>query len=405
MEPPELRFRILQALLEWEHSEDSRMLEVGQLANRFGVSTHDVVDQLDILEIQAAVEVNRALGDGSSNTAFITGVGKKMVEEMKQSQAPSTGRASVSEPTGEAIKLLEEVTRELWEKDLNIVASLRKCLHAVRLLGWEEDWISKELDGYPVEEAPSWREATGTSEWLNANQKVIKKSVADFYLTQPLVDLNYRRRTGSSFLGGKEKKVKGIKCFEVLSVNSLSIEIVLNRITERLFNYASKALVALRFGQTTENAFRQYQDSVSNALVKLGIEDYLKAVYQNLLCDDEASWQTGVLACRNILHKLSEMLWQAPGNVYPYLNAKDGSPMRITRNDVRNRIRAYLHQKGLRSDDMLMRTIDPLYSMASSGKGSVSYEHAQSVMLYTYIFLGEMIRLTDMQPLKEIQKV
>lgn len=140
-------------------------------------------------------------------------------------------------------------------------------------------------------------------------------------------------------------------------------------------------------------------------LVKLGIEDYLKAVYQNLLRDDDASWQAAVLACRNILHKLSEMLWQAPETVYPYMKAKDGSPMRVTRNKVRNRIRAYLHQKGLRSDDMIMSMIDPLYSMASSGKSSVGYEHTQSVMVYTYIFLGEMIRLTDMQPLKKIQKV
>ena len=53
---------------------------------------------------------------------------------------------------------------------------------------------------------------------------------------------------------------------------------------------------------------------------------------------------------------------------------------------------------------MIMNMIDPLYAMASSGKSPVSYEYAQSVMVYIYIFLGEMIRLTDMKPLRELQK-
>lgn len=372
MESPELCYRILQALLEWEHSGDNRMLEAGQLANSFGVSTHDVVDQLDILEIQTAVKVYRSFGNGSGNTALITGVGKKMVEELKKDQAPPTVRASASEPTIDAIKLLEEVTRELYEKDLNIVASLRKYLHAVRLLGWDEVWISKELEGYSVEEAPSWRKATCLSQWLNTDFKALKKGVADFSLTQPLIDLDHRQKDGFSYRSGKEKKVNGKKCFELLTIDPLSIETVLNRITEMLFNYASKALVTLKFGQTMENAFRQYQESVSNALLQMGLEDYLEAVYQNLSHDNAASWQAGVLACRNILHKLSEMLWQAPEKEYPYLNAKDGSPMKIMRDREKNRIRAYLHQKGLKSDDMLMHTINPLYSMASSGKSSVT---------------------------------
>ncbi len=58
------------------------MLEVGQLAKSFGAKVNDVVDQLDILEVQAAVEVQREFGDGSKNTALITGVGKLTLEQM-----------------------------------------------------------------------------------------------------------------------------------------------------------------------------------------------------------------------------------------------------------------------------------------------------------------------------------
>ena len=89
-----MRFRILQALLDWEHSGNSAMLDVGQLAKSFGVKVNDVVDQLDILEGQAAVEVQRVFGDGSKSTALITGIGKLTLEQMlhNRNQAPVTSR-------------------------------------------------------------------------------------------------------------------------------------------------------------------------------------------------------------------------------------------------------------------------------------------------------------------------
>ena len=53
---------------------------------------------------------------------------------------------------------------------------------------------------------------------------------------------------------------------------------------------------------------------------------------------------------------------------------------------------------------MLPITIDPLYSMACAGKTVVPHQYAESVLIYTYIFLGEMIRLTDMKPVIEIKE-
>jgi len=105
------------------------------------------------------------------------------------------------------------------------------------------------------------------------------------------------------------------------------------------------------------------------------------------------------------MYKLSETLWQSPDKSYPYIKANNGSAMRVTRNEPRNRIRAYLHEKGVTADDMLRRMIDPLFSMASAGKRPVSYEHAQSVLILTYIFVAEMIRLTNMIPVVKVRKI
>jgi hypothetical protein len=188
-------------------------------------------------------------------------------------------------------------------------------------------------------------------------------------------------------------------------MSATSSKKVLDQISEKLFDDVSKALVAVKFGQVTADVFRKYQASVSATLGQLGIDDYLKAAYQNLLQNNKASWQAAVEACRNIMYKLSETLWQSPDTTHPYLKAKNGTPMRVTLNEPRNRIRAYLHEKGVTEDDMLRRMIDPLYSMASAGKRTVSHEHAQSVLILAYIFVAEMIRLTDMIPVVKTREI
>ena len=48
MRPEELRMNILKALSEWDKSGRSTLIEAHQLAKKFNVSTHDIVDQFDI---------------------------------------------------------------------------------------------------------------------------------------------------------------------------------------------------------------------------------------------------------------------------------------------------------------------------------------------------------------------
>lgn len=391
MQPRELRLHILQALLNWAHSGDRRLPEAQQLADSIGVNLHDIVDQLDILEIDGAVDVGRALGDGSNMTAMITGVGKKMVEAaQQQSQSQSTSKSSLLDSTSRATELLEELASDLCEvtfKLSNLVAYLRKYLMAIRLLGWNEEWINKELNGYSYED--------GATPWRLVDNI--------WYLPQPTAELIPSLQRGLSLPAWEiNKSTSG---YSEHKVPPQSIKNVLDKITEKLFDHVSNAVVALRFGKVTATVFRKYQESVSHILTHLGIDDQLQSAYQNLLVDNKASWPIAVLACRNILQRLSDTLWQSTEKEYSYLKDDNGAAIKVHKDNVRNRIRAYLHQKGLKDKDMLMRMIDPLYSMGSSGKRPVSYEQAQSVLIYTYIFLGEMIRLTDMQPVIIVNKI
>jgi len=377
--------------LNWAHSGDSRLPEARQLAESIGVNLQDILDQFDVLEIDGAVDVARTFGDGSNTTAMITGIGKKIVEaEQQKSQSQSTPKPSLLDSTRRATELLEELASDLCVvtfKVSNLVAYLRKYLMAIRILGWNEEWINKELNGYSYED--------GATPWRLVDNI--------WYLLQPTAELILNLERGLSLPAWEI--IKSTNGYSKHNVSPQSIKIVLDKIAEKLFDHVSKAVVTLRFGEVTATVFRKYQESVSRALAHLGIDDQLQSAYQNLLVDNEASWQIAVLACRNILQKLSDTLWQSTDKEYPYLKEGSGAAIKVHKDNVRNRIRAYLHQKGLKDEDMLRKMIDPLYYMGSSGKRHVTYEHAQSVLIYTYIFLAEMIRLTDMQPVTKVHEI
>jgi hypothetical protein len=336
----------------------------------------------------------------------------------------------VSSPQDEAIDILEEVLDNFFRQAVDLKNVLRRCVHVCEILNWSEQltWFQNELFGYPSDvELPWYRKAIkGRMEWRATGgfdtvlaqviedrrrlrgepikyTKMDVRAGIDWVLS--VSQWGYSESTGRKSLQYISFRHENIETEKVKVYDKQIFQTILTNIENLVFNFVSTSLVAVKFGQVTANVFRKYQDSASATLGRLGVEDHLKAAYQNLLQNNEASWQAAVEACRNIMYKLSETLWQSPDTHHPYLKAKNRSAMRVTRNEPRNRIRAYLQEKGVKEDGMLRRMIDPLYSMASAGKRTVSYEHAQSVLILTYIFVAEMIRLTDMIPVVKVREV
>ena len=258
------------------------------------------------------------------------------------------------------------------------------------------NWITLELNGYPDDEDPPWRHVSVQVDWrLRRGGPTVAQSSQEVCVRTSVGELYAFRSDGCELsLGRQGPTYEGERLAGFAKIGSESIEQVLQKISSKLFDQVSKHVTTLKFGEVVESVFREYQASVSQAMSKLGIEDYLKNAYENLLGKDEASCQSSALACRNVLYALSEKLYRTTGDTYPYL--KEG--IKVTHDKPRNRIKAYLHQKGMKSDSLLMVMVDPLYGKASAGKGPISYEDAQSVLINTYIFLGELARCTDMEP-------
>jgi len=179
------------------------------------------------------------------------------------------------------------------------------------------------------------------------------------------------------------------------------IDVVLERIAGELFDRATKTLVAARFGAAIDTIFRDYQRDVGSALSNLGIEDHLETAYRNLKGGDESKWRAAALACRNVLHDLSTKLWCVECGDY---NFDDGQGL-VKLNNPRIKLRAYMREKRLNKKDTPVALLEPVYADASAAKTKCSYEDARSVLIVTYLFLAELIRQTDMEPVTEIKKV
>lgn len=163
---------------------------------------------------------------------------------------------------------------------------------------------------------------------------------------------------------------------------------------------------------TIVTLFDSYRKRVDEALAKFGLSNNLELIYQNLSSSNPAAWTQAALACRQVIYDLSKKLLQVSDTTYAYIPGQDGKPMSLAQNKEKNRLAAYMHQMGIRSNNPLaVKQLDYLESLmreltneaSGSGKSSTTtHDEACSVVLHTYLFLGELERLTGFQIVTQI---
>jgi len=301
----------------------------------------------------------------------------------------------------EALELLRKVADDL-ARGGDVLSCLRNYRRGQRVLGRDEGWVAMELDRYPMTETPSWRIIRTKVYWQGKDSYSSMEAIANVCIRLPVGELYAIHDKG-----GWVENCDLVKTSKdgVVSVSTklshTSIEVILQRISEKLFDLVSNDVVSLEFGGTAESVFSEYQEAVSQAMSKLGIEDNVQNAYENLQGGNKASWRISALACRNILGDLGKKLYQAPEKVYPYI----GKPMPVGLKNEMNRIRAYLHQNNIGADSLLAQMLQPLYEEACRGKSDINYEEAQSIVINTYVFVGELARRTNMQPVTELRRL
>lgn len=332
----------------------------------------------------------------------------KGVQKYGDSKARSIARFE-SEPssTMEAESNLELLLSSLTKPNFNLEELARLMMMyriSLRLLGLDEEWVNKELKGYSKDEKlPSYRKPYCKTEYVSSkDEKIIDSSDMVYECVSPLIFVASNVQDGWIDTFNCTRQVAGsrVSAEKRVHVGNWEVRMMIEGIAEELCDRATTTLVTARFGAAIDTIFRDYQRAVGSTLSNLGIEDHLETAYRNLKGGDESKWRAAALACRNVLHDLSANLWCVKGDYYDI----SGESMCVKPDMVRNRLRAYMHVKGVKKDDTPRALLDPLYNQASAAKTKCSYEDARSVLIVTYLFLAELIRETDMKPVTEIKK-
>lgn len=333
----------------------------------------------------------------------------KGIPEYRDSKA-GTIRGLGGEPsaTMEAESSLQSLLSSLSDPNFRLEELpylMRRYMLSLRLLGSDDEWVSDELKGYSIDkELPTYRWYNCDTKYVAVDSdKVIKEGREIYGFMESVGFIVSRREEGwvdENVV--PDKPLMGSLAGEIRSVvpGQFEIDIVLEKIAVELFDRASKTLVTAKFGAAIDTIFRDYQKVVGSALANLEIDDHLETAYRNLKGGDEASWRAAALVCRNVLQDLSAKLWRVECDNYDM----GGELMSVKSDRVRNRLRAYMHVKGLNRDDTPAAVVDSVYAQASAAKIKCSYEDARSVLIVTYLFLAELIRQTDMKPVTEIKK-
>ena len=335
-----------------------------------------------------------------------------MMEEFQKpmySQARSVANLE-SEPsaTMEAESILQSLLSSLSNPNFKLEELphvMRKYMLSLRLLGINDEWARKELQGYlNTEKLPIYRQQYCGVEYIEAkSRKMIEEKRELYDFNQNIVFIVNHRETGwANEHKGPNKRLAGnlVSTKKRDVPTKWEIDMVLDRVVEETFDRASKTLVTARFGSAIDTIFRDYQKVVGSTLSSIEIEDHMDTAYRNLKGGNEANWRAAALACRNVLQDLSAKLWCVECDDYNM----GGELISVKSDKVRNRLRAYMHLKGLNRDDTPVALLDPVYAQCSAAKTKCSYEDARSVLIVTYLFIAELIRQTDMKKVTKIER-
>ena len=339
-------------------------------------------------------------------------------------------------PQLEATEILADVVAKLMSSRRDIIVIMRKCQHVCELLQWEPDksWFHQELNGYPKDGSlPPYRQVAAQRHWepeptsldwvhWDTAKTVGALSAEDTHvevLTLPVRDDldwllraaegGYRNPTGENRETTADSRRMVLHQVDVAPAHRFSA--IVYKIENQALDFASGAYAQLRYGNALGDIWSEYRKVVDAGLVRLNFGKHLEVIEAGLTSDNPEAWRAAIFQCRSLFEDLARYLWQDNRRTYVYLpGTGPESKLEVTEDKYKNRLSAYLHQKGLFSGnkafivdemDRLATSVSTLISLQSKAHRQIGKQDARSIAISTYIILGEFVNRTDLQPVTE----
>jgi len=343
-------------------------------------------------------------------------------------------------PQEEATSLLSQVVSELTSTSHDLKTVLRKCQHICELLDWQQQliWFRQELNGYPYPSnvpLPFYRKILGIRRWNVAESGHDFTAWTAESITRGIDLAVYEEEADtldvwanidwfiSAAKNGYKERLPETKTVTV-SYGRERITMYRDRIFSagsfmdrlaqlevQIFDFVSKSYVQLKYGNLITDIWSSYRSVVDTQIAQLQLSNHLQAIQSGIQSNNPESWRASAFACRSLLTDLANYLWQDPKPRYEYLPGKtnDGK-LDVTHGSTKNRIAAYLHQKGLSGTEgkymrneaeRLVASIDSIISFQSAAHNPINLQNARSIAISTYLLVGEIVTRTNLIPIKK----
>ena len=339
----------------------------------------------------------------------------------------------------EAATIFASVVRDLAEPAPDIKRALRHCLHACQILGWSEPakWFEQELGGYfPGSDVPPHRRVIARLIWrsvdvpsLSSDSPVVGTRRLREIGQLPVATVEEELRAGIDWLlaaaqvGYKEKtgettplfmspaSKSGLMMERVKVIDAATFQETRNTIEHFTFEFASKHYAQLAYGEALADIWQGYSRVVDEAIARLNFGNHLSAIQSGIQSTNPQDHRNAVFGCRNLLEDFAEYLWRDPRETYtPLKGDGEGGKLKVTRDRSANRLSVYLHQKGIAGKqgkyhrdefERLAVSLRSLIGVQSEAHADISLQDAQSVAIATYIAIGTVANLTDLEPIEQ----
>jgi len=334
--------------------------------------------------------------------------------------------------------MLESILTALPAISYTVDSVTMRARHAYEQLGWQQgaDLFTRELLGYDQgQELPPYRKVDCQRIWQTGDTwaALYETNHPDPRLAGKAATFDLR--TGLGFLaqqglGGQELRQQTAKTqaipytwagrrdtatwAEWIVVSPSAVRHMLDLYRNLMHIWIGRAVIALHAGMEATPLWEILRADADRLASDAGVGDDLRSIVQAALTGRPSEMEGALVRCRNVIDKVSRYLYQAPGAAYPRI--KDGTgktPMAVDGNRYRNRLTAYLHQKGLNAEDRqlidshlnwFMGFVDLVNRLGSKGKGhiDISQRDVANGLMHTYLLLSEIAERTDGQPITKV---
>jgi hypothetical protein len=304
----------------------------------------------------------------------------------------------------EAEHILELSSELLDDMELSRLPAdklLFKANRLARLAGSEDikKWLTYELQGYNSSEPISLRYMGLTGRWTNYEKK--EGFWGPLAQQEATIETNKARieATKLTSLSGEwalAVSADAARTHGALSSVILQLSGIRSRVLGLLHTFVTSVYYERQFADVAERTFEGYKRDVDALIAEKagGVLTKMPAVVARLKEGDDEAISQALVTCRRILEAFADAIFPPRDDTFEL----GGNQLKLDASKHQNRINVYISLRTESSSRRarLRQNLGNLFDRVSTGVHSdVTAEEAYSLFLNVYLFLGEVLTLSE----------